>query len=70
MKNTLLDDAYELLDRAENTKSKTQAIKYAKEAYAMCPTCFDALLFQVHLEENPLKRWKLLEEGLKVEKVD
>ena len=31
--NTILDDAYELLEKAENTKSKTQAIKYAKEAY-------------------------------------
>lgn len=31
--NTILDDAYELLEKAENAKSKTQAIKYAKEAY-------------------------------------
>ena len=67
-KNTILDDAYELLNKAENTKSKTQAIKYAKEAYNMCPSCFDAVLFQVHLEDNPLKRWKLLEEGLEFEK--
>ena len=28
--NTILDEAYELLEKAENTKSKTQAIKYAK----------------------------------------
>ena len=34
----------------------------------MCPDCFDAILFQVHLENNPLKRWKLLEEGLEFEK--
>lgn len=66
--NTILDDAYELLEKAENTKSKAQAIKYAKEAYDMCPDCFDAVLFQVHLEDNPLKRWKLLEEGLEFEK--
>ena len=66
--NTILDDAYELLEKAENAKSKTQAIKYAKEAYDICPGCFDAILFQVHLEDNPLKRWKLLEEGLKFEK--
>ena len=33
--NTILDDAYELLEIAENTKSKRQAIKYAKEAYEM-----------------------------------
>ena len=61
--NTILDEAYELLEKAENTKSKAQAIKYAKEAYETCPDCFDAILFQVHLEDNPLKRWKLLDEG-------
>ena len=51
-----MDDAYELLEKAENAKSKTQAIKYAKEAYDMCPNCFDAKLFQVHLEDNPRKK--------------
>lgn len=66
--NTILDDAYELLEKAKDAKSKTQAIKYAKEAYDTCPDCFDAILFQVHLEDNPLKRWKLLEEGLEFEK--
>lgn len=66
--NTILDDAYELLEKAENTKSKTQAIKYAKEAYKMCPACFDAILFQANLEENPIKKMKLLDEGLKYEK--
>lgn len=66
--NTILDDAYELLEKAENAKTKTQAIRYAKQAYNMCPDCFDALLFQAHLEDNPLKRWKLLEDGLEYEK--
>ena len=66
--NTILDDAYELLEKAENTKSKTQAIKYAKEAYDMCPNCFDAILFQCDLEENGIKRMKLLDEGLEFEK--
>ena len=66
--NTILDDAYELLEKAENAKSKTQAIKYAKEAYEMCQACFDAILFQVHLEENPIKEMKLLDDGLKYEK--
>ncbi len=66
--NTILDDAYELLEKAENAKSKTQAIKYAKEAYDMCHDCFDAVLFLSQLENNPLKRWKLLDEGLKFEK--
>lgn len=66
--NTVLDDAYELLEKAENAKSKKQAIKYAKEAYNLCPDCFDAVLFQIRLEDNPLKRWSLLNEGLEFEK--
>lgn len=66
--NTILDDAYELLTKASSTKSKKQAIKYAKEAYDMCPDCFDAILFQVNLEDNPIKRMQLLEEGLEYEK--
>ena len=43
--NTVLDDAYELLEKAENAKSKKQAIKYAKEAYNLCPDCFDYFKF-------------------------
>lgn len=66
--NTELDDAYELLEKAENAKSSKQAIKYAKKAYELCPACFDAILFQVDFEENSLKRNELLEEGLKKEK--
>ena len=66
--NTILDDAYELLEKAENAKSKAQAIKYAKEAYEKCPECFDAIIFQCDLEENGIKRMKLLDAGLKTEK--
>ena len=66
--NTPLDDAYEILEEAKNTKTEKEAIKLAKKAYEKCPECFDAVLFQVHLEDNPLKRWKLLEEGLEYEK--
>lgn len=66
--NTILDDAYELLEQAENAKTKNQAIKLAKEAYDMCPDCFDAVLFQAELEENSIKRDKLLNEGLEFEK--
>ena len=66
--NTILDDAYELLEKAENAKSKAQAIKYAKEAYEKCPECFDAIIFQCDLEENGIKRMKLLDTGLKTEK--
>lgn len=66
--NTPLDNAYELLEKAEKAKSKKQAIKLAKEAYELCNECFDAILFQVDLEENSLKKEKLLKEGLAFEK--
>ena len=66
--NTILDDAYDLLERAEQAKNKKQAIKLAKEAYDMCPDCFEAILFQVNLEDNSLKRWDLLNEGLEFER--
>ena len=66
--NTILDDAYELLEQAEKAKTKNQAIKLAKKAYEMCPDCFGAILFQVDLEENSIKRDRLLNEGLDFEK--
>lgn len=66
--NTPLDDAYELLEQAENAKTRNQAIKLAKKAYETCKECFDAIIFQVHMEENSLKRESLLKEGLKFEK--
>lgn len=66
--NTPLDDANELLEKAKNTKSKKQAIKYAKEAYELCSDCFDAILFQFDLESDPIKKMKMLDEGLEYEK--
>lgn len=66
--NTILDDAYELLEKASHTKSKKQAMKLAKEAYNMCPGCFDAILLQVELEDDVLKRDTILDEGLEREK--
>ena len=65
--NTPLDDAYDMLEKAENAKSKSQAIKYAKEAYKISPACFDAILFQASLEDDPIKLWELLDTGLKKE---
>lgn len=67
-KNTLLDDAYDILEKAQNAKTKNQAIKLAKRAYEVCPDCFDAVLFQTNLEYNPIKRWEILDEGLKYER--
>ena len=67
-KNTPLDDAYELLEKAERSKTEKEAVKLAKSAYKLCPDCFDALLFLVELEESELKKEKLLNDGLEREK--
>ncbi len=66
--NTPLDDAYEILEKAQNAKTAEESIKYAKKAYDMCPDCFEAILLQAQLEENPLKRSELLDQGLEREK--
>ena len=66
--NTPLDDAYEILEKAQNTKSKSEAVKLAKKAYEKSSECFDAILFQCDLEENGIKRMKLLDKGLEFEK--
>ena len=67
-KNTPLDDAYEILEKAENAKSEKEAIKLAKKAYEKSSECFDAILFQCDLEKNGIKRMKLLDDGLEFEK--
>lgn len=66
--NTPLDDAYEILEKAQNAKTEKEAIKLAKKAYEKSQECFDAILFQCDLEENGIKRMKLLDEGLEFEK--
>lgn len=66
--NIAMDQAYELLEEAENTKSKKKAIKLAEEAYEICPDCFDAVIFRAGLEDNQIKREELLNEGLEFEK--
>ena len=66
--NTPLDDAYEILEEAQNAKTEKEAIKLAKKAYEKSRECFDAILFQCDLEENGIKRMKLLDEGLEFEK--
>lgn len=63
-----LDEAYQLMDKAESARTKKDAIKYAKEAYETSNKCFDALLLLSRLETNTLKRRKILEDGLTIEK--
>jgi hypothetical protein len=67
-KNTPLDDAYEILEEAQHAKNEKEAIRLAKKAYEKSAECFDALLFQCDLEENGIKRMKLLNDGLEFEK--
>ena len=66
--NTPLDDAYELLEKAENAKNKKEAIRLAKKAYEKSSECFDAILFQCDLEDDGIKRMKLLDKSLEFEK--
>ena len=66
--NTPLDDAYQILEEAENAENEKEAIKLAKKAYEKSSECFDAILFQCDLEENGIKRMKILDKGLEFEK--
>lgn len=66
--DTPLDKSYELLEKAEMAKTKSQAIKLAQQAYNTCSECFDAILFLVDIEENLIKKWKILNDGLEFEK--
>lgn len=66
--NTPLDDAYDILEKAQYAKNEQEAIKLAKKAYEKSSECFDAILFQCDLEKNGIKKMKLLDEGLEVEK--
>ena len=66
--NSIMDDAYEMLEEAQNTKSKNKAKKLAHDAYLMCPDCLDAIIYEATLEENSLNRSELIKEGLDFEK--
>lgn len=66
--NSILDEAYEMLEEAKNSRSKKQAKKMAEKAYLTCPDCLDALVFQTSLEDDIFKRDELLDEGLEYEK--
>ena len=66
--NTPLDDAFEILDKAYSANTKSKALKLAKKAYEKSNDCFDAILFQVELEDDPIKAQNLLNNGLNNEK--
>ncbi len=55
---TLLDDAYELLEKANQAKIAKGALKLAKQVFDTSNECFDAILFQVEYEDDPLIREK------------
>lgn len=69
-KNTPPDEAYEILEEAQYAKNEKEAIKLAKKAYKKSSDCFDAILFQCDLEENVIKRMKLLMMALNLKKID
>ena len=64
---TDLDKAYDILNEAQNSKSKKQAKKLAEEAYKVCSDCFDAISFKASLEKNSINRMNILNEGLNFE---
>ena len=66
--NTPLDDAYELLDKAQNAKTEAQAIKYAKKAFEVCPDCFDAFMFLAQFEKTIEAMLEKLDVGLENER--
>ena len=66
--NTPLDDAYELLDKAQNAKTEAQAIKYAKQACEVCPDCFDAYMFLAQYEKTVDGMLTKLDEALENER--
>ena len=66
--NTPLDDAYDLLEEAENAKTMKDAKRLAKKAFETSNACFDAKMFLADIEENSLKSRKILNEGLEFEK--
>lgn len=66
--NTPLDEAYELLEEAENAKTIKDAKRLAKKAFEISNACFDAKLFLADIEDNSIKSRKILNEGLEFEK--
>ena len=66
--NTPLDEAYELLEEAENAKTIKDAKRLAKKAFETSNACFDAKLFLADIEDNSIKSRKILNEGLEFEK--
>ncbi len=62
------DKANYYLEKAENSKTKKSAIKYAKKAYETCPKCFEAIILLSELEDDIENKIKILDDGLSKEK--
>lgn len=63
-----LSKAYEILKKAQNTKSKRKAKIFSERAYSISNACFDAFVYRISLEENSLIREEMLQDGLEREK--
>lgn len=64
---TSYEKAKDLFNKALNAKNNEQAKKIAKEAYDTCPEYFETLLLLASLEEDSIKREKILFDGLAIE---
>lgn len=68
VENANLIKAYKLVDKATQEKDEEKAIKYAKEAYELCPECIEALMVLENYEESAFKKLEMLDEILAFEK--
>lgn len=59
-----VDEAYDLLERAENAENITEARKLAKQAYLKSSECFDAVIFLAQNAPNLTEANKIIDQGL------
>lgn len=60
--------AFDLLEAIEYAKTQKEAPRLSNKALRICPDFLDAILFQIRMEENSLKRDKLLNDSIEKEK--
>lgn len=62
------DKAYELLEKAFNTKNDNKAKQLAKEAYSTCSDCIEAIHLLADLEPIVMKKENIMLDAIKKEK--
>lgn len=63
------EEAYQYLEKANHAHSSKDAIKYAEKALELCPDLFEAKIFLLTFESNPLKVLDMLEDAVNKERV-